>query len=114
MEGCLFCKIAKGEIPAQIVYEDEQIMAFRDVNPVSPVHILVIPKRHIPGMAALSESDKDLVGHIMLTIKNLAQDMSVTDNGYRVVVNQGENAGQSVPHLHFHLLGGRPMDWPPG
>ncbi|HUV04578.1 MAG TPA: histidine triad nucleotide-binding protein [Armatimonadota bacterium] len=114
MEGCIFCKIANHEIPSRIVYEDDEILAFRDVNPVAPVHILVIPKRHIPGITSLAEEDKDVVGSILLAAGKLAQDEGIAESGFRVVGNQGENAGQSVPHLHFHVLGGRPMHWPPG
>ena len=114
MEGCIFCKIAEREIPAQVVYEDDEVMAFKDVNPAAPVHLLIIPKRHVQGVMSLTDSDKELIGHIMLIIQKLAQEMSVAEEGFRAVVNHGMNAGQSVPHLHFHLLGGRPMGWPPG
>ena len=114
MEGCVFCRIARHEIAAEIVYEDENVVAFQDLNPVAPVHILVIPKRHIPGVVSLGEEDAGLVGSIVLAIKKLAQEKSVVQDGFRIVINQGKGAGQSVPHLHFHLLGGRQMDWPPG
>ncbi|MHB0912004.1 MAG: histidine triad nucleotide-binding protein [Armatimonadota bacterium] len=111
---CIFCKVASGEIPAQVVYQDERVLAFRDVNPGAPVHILIVPKRHIPGVMALTESDEGLVGHIVLTAKKLAVENGLSERGFRVVVNSGPDAGQSVPHLHFHLLGGREMSWPPG
>lgn len=114
MEGCIFCKIARHEIPAMVVYEDNEIIAFKDVNPGAPVHALIIPKRHIPGIESLTDADAELVARIMLRIKELAEEMSVAEEGFRVVVNHGKNAGQSVPHLHFHLLGGRSMSWPPG
>lgn len=114
MEECLFCKIVRREIPAQVVYEDDELLAFKDVNPGAPVHVLLIPKRHIPGVTSLTEADKELIGRIILTAKDLAREMSIAEAGFRTVVNCGENAGQSVPHLHFHLLGGRPMGWPPG
>lgn len=113
-DECIFCKIAKHEIPAQIVYEDKDVVAFKDVNPVAPVHILVIPKQHIPGVMSITDDNKELVGKILLVIEQLAQETSIVEGGFRVVVNHGRRAGQSVFHLHFHLLGGRPMHWPPG
>jgi len=114
MEGCIFCKIANREIPSRIAYEDDEVVAFHDLNPVAPVHILIIPKRHISGITSLTDEDKNLIGAILLTAGKLAQEHSVAEGGFRVVANHGRNAGQSVPHLHFHLLGGRPMGWPPG
>jgi histidine triad (HIT) family protein len=114
MEDCIFCKIARHEIPAQVVYEDDELLAFKDLNPGAPVHVLIIPKRHIPGVLSLVEGDAGLVGRIILTAGKLAEDASIGESGFRVVVNSGPDAGQSVPHLHFHLLGGRPMGWPPG
>lgn len=114
MEDCIFCKIAGHKIPSEIVYEDEEIVAFKDVNPVAPVHILVVPKRHIESIASLTDDDKELVGRVILAANKLAQEASVDKTGFRVVVNHGRDAGQSVPHIHFHLLGGRPLGWPPG
>jgi histidine triad (HIT) family protein len=114
METCIFCKIARGEIPAQVVYEDDEITAFKDINPGAPVHILLIPKRHIPGVVSLTDGDAELITRIILTANKLAEEFGVARDGFRVVVNQGANAGQSVPHLHFHLLGGRALGWPPG
>ena len=114
MEECIFCKIARHEIPAQIVYEDDEVVAFKDLNPVAPVHILVIPKKHIPTVTSISDEDLPLVGRIMSAVKELAQEMGAAEDGFRAVVNQGRKAGQSVFHLHFHLLAGRPMSWPPG
>ena len=114
MGECIFCMIAKHEIPSQVVYEDEEIVAFKDLNPGAPVHILIIPKRHIPGLMALSEEDTALVGRIVLAANHLAEESAIAKSGFRIVTNCGEDAGQSVPHLHFHLLGGRPMGWPPG
>ena len=102
MEECLFCKIAAGEIPANKLYEDEQVLAFYDIHPQAKVHFLVIPKRHIASAAALTEGDAALLGHIFAVIAQLAQQ----ENGYRVVSNVGPDAGQTVPHLHFHVLGG--------
>ena len=111
---CLFCKIAAGDIPAKLVYQDEQLVAFRDINPVAPTHILLIPRRHIPSLAGTDSGDRELLGSLLLAARKLARDEGLAADGYRVVTNTGANAGQSVPHLHFHLLGGRAMHWPPG
>lgn len=105
MEDCIFCKISKGEIPCNKVYEDEEILAFRDINPIAPVHILVIPKKHIKSAAELSEDDEALIGKMFTVIKNIAKENHL-ESGYRIVNNCGEDGGQEVPHLHFHLLGG--------
>lgn len=110
---CLFCNIVKGQIPSEKVYEDNDVYAFKDVNPEAPVHILIIPKRHIKSVDELKETDKELVGHIFLVAKKLAKENKL-ENGYRLVSNIGEEGGQSVKHLHFHLLGGRSFNWPPG
>ena len=109
----LFQKIIDRQIPANIVYEDDRCLAFRDVNPQAPVHVLIIPRKVIPTHADLTEGDRDLVGHLHLVAARLAQDLGLAD-GYRLVVNCKERAGQTVPHLHVHLLGGRDMRWPPG
>ncbi|MDH7481363.1 MAG: histidine triad nucleotide-binding protein [Armatimonadota bacterium] len=114
MEGCIFCKIVQREIPAQVVYEDEAILAFKDVNPVAPVHVLIIPKEHIAGVLSLNQEHSEIIKGIWLVIPKLAQELGIADRGFRVVVNSGPAAGQSVPHLHFHLLGGRALSWPPG
>ena len=110
---CLFCNIVKGQIPSEKVYEDNAVYAFKDVNPEAPVHILIIPKRHIKSVDELEETDKELVGHIFLVAKKLAKENKL-ENGYRIVSNIGEEGGQSVKHLHFHFLGGRSFNWPPG
>lgn len=110
---CLFCKIAAGEIPSQMLYQDDQVFAFRDITPQAPVHFLVIPKTHIPSIDAVTAENADVVGHIFQVIAQLAQELAL-DGGYRVVSNCGEAAGQSVPHLHFHVLAGRALAWPPG
>lgn len=110
---CLFCNIVKGQIPSEKVYEDNDVYAFKDVNPEAPVHILIIPKRHIKSVDELEETDKELVGHIFLVAKKLAKENKL-ENGYRLVSNIGEEGGQSVKHLHFHFLGGRSFNWPPG
>jgi histidine triad (HIT) family protein len=114
MENCIFCKIARGDIKTDAVYENDRIIAFKDLNPGAPVHILIIPKAHISGVMALEDADKSLVGEIFLVARHLAEQFGIAEDGFRVVVNSGENAGQSVPHLHFHLLGGRKLGWPPG
>lgn len=115
MADCIFCKIAQKEIPSQLVYEDEQVAAFRDLEPQAPVHVLVIPKKHVDSLLALTAVDKDLVSHIMIdVIPQLAKELQVDEKGFRVVANTGDEGGQSVKHLHFHLLGGRSMQWPPG
>ena len=110
---CIFCKIANGEIPSKKVYEDERILAFYDLDPQAPVHILLIPKTHIASANELTEENADVVSHIFLTAAKLAKELGL-DKGYRIVNNCGEDGGQTVHHLHFHLLGGRSMKWPPG
>lgn len=112
--SCIFCKIVNKEIPAKIVYEDDKVLAFHDINPQAPYHILVIPKKHISTLLEIQEEDKELFGHIYLIIKRLAEELGFAKRGYRVVVNCKEEAGQTVFHVHFHVLAGRPMDWPPG
>ena len=113
MSDCLFCKIAAGEIPSNKVYEDELVYAFYDIDPQAPVHILVIPKEHIQSVSQITPENQEIVGHIFTVIAKLAKELDLKD-GYRVVSNVGEQGGQSVPHLHFHLLGGRNLGWPPG
>ncbi len=110
---CLFCKILAGEIPANRVYEDELSIAFPDINPQAPTHLLIIPKEHIASQAKALVEHKALLGHLMATAAELAR-IQKLDKGYRVVVNTGDDGGQTVHHLHLHLLGGRPMGWPPG
>lgn len=114
MSECIFCKIVSGEIPSSRIYEDEQIIAFRDIDPQAPAHILVVPKRHISGVNELAEADEALVGHVYGVIAKLAGELGIGESGYRVVVNSGKDGQQSVPHLHFHVLGGRLLAWPPG
>ena len=113
-EDCLFCRIAAGEIPADVVHQDDLIVAFRDINPQAPTHILLIPRRHIDSAADVTEEDSALVGRLLATAADLARSEGIAADGYRLVTNSGAAAGQSVPHLHFHLLGGRSMHWPPG
>ncbi|MGE5591158.1 MAG: histidine triad nucleotide-binding protein [Bacillota bacterium] len=112
--SCLFCRIAQGEIPSTKVYEDDRVLAFRDINPQAPVHVLVIPKEHLSDLGGLTPERQALGGHILNVLARLAEQEGLKTQGYRVVTNTGENAGQSVPHLHFHLLGGRGFGWPPG
>ena len=112
MSDCLFCKIAAGEIPSNKVYEDERCYAFYDIAPQAPVHFLVIPKTHIASVAGVNEENSAVVAHIFEVIARLTKEMGI--ESYRVVSNIGEQAGQSVPHLHFHVLSGRDMTWPPG
>jgi len=114
MGDCLFCKIASHEIPATIVAETADVVAFEDNNPQAPTHILVIPKRHIPSVSTLSADDAGVISSIFIMLKQLAARTGISAAGYRVTVNTGENAGQAVHHLHFHLLGGRKFGWPPG
>ena len=114
MQDCIFCKIAAKEVPVQPVYEDDEIIAFRDINPQAPVHVLVIPKKHIANLLEATEEDSLLLARIHTVIRRLAADLGVADEGFRLVVNTKDNGGQTVHHLHFHLLGGRFMTWPPG
>ena len=113
MAETIFTKIINKEIPADIVYEDDSCIAFRDVNPQAPTHVLVIPRKAIRSIADLDDDDQQLMGHLLLVIRNLAVELGL-ENGYRVIANAGEDGGQSVDHLHFHLLGGRSLRWPPG
>lgn len=106
MDDCLFCKIAKGEIPSNKVYEDDEILAFHDINPVAKIHILVIPKKHIASIAHMQKEDEALVGKIYGVINKIAEDLEFKENGFKVVVNCGEDGGQEVMHLHFHILAG--------
>ena len=107
MKDCLFCKIIKGEISANKVYEDEEILAFHDIKPAAPIHILVIPKKHITSLAHMEKEDEAIIGKIYGVINKIAEDKGFKEDGYRVVVNCGKNAGQTVMHLHFHILAGR-------
>lgn len=113
-EECIFCRIAAGEIPAKVVRQDEDIVAFRDVNPRAPTHVLVIPRRHIASVNVLDPDDAALVGKLFLAAREIARSEGVDESGYRMVVNAGPDAGQSVDHIHLHLLGGRGLAWPPG
>ncbi|MCH7613709.1 MAG: histidine triad nucleotide-binding protein [Candidatus Marinimicrobia bacterium] len=114
MNNCLFCKIIAGEIPSDKVYENEHVFAFRDIDPKAPTHILIVPKEHIATTNDLDESHKSIVGEIVLTAKQLADDEGIAESGYRTVFNCNKDGGQAVYHIHLHLLGGRQMNWPPG
>lgn len=109
---CIFCKIAKKKIPSSVVFEDEKVLAFNDIDPKAPVHILVIPKQHVDSVADLK--DTSVVSDLFAVMKKIAEEKGIDKSGYRIVVNHGKDAGQAVPHLHFHLLGGRSLGWPPG
>jgi histidine triad (HIT) family protein len=114
MTQCLFCRIIKKEIPGRLVYEDSAIVAFEDINPQAPVHILVVPRKHIDSLMNLSQEDKELMGSLFLVANGLAKTHNLTPSGFRTVINTGPGGGQTVYHLHVHLLGGRQMTWPPG
>lgn len=113
-QDCIFCKIVAGEIPADKVYEDDQVLAFKDINPQAPVHVLVIPKRHVESLATAGEADADTLGHLLTVAAQVARETGVAESGYRVVLNTGRDGGMAVFHLHAHVLGGRRLDWPPG
>ena len=113
-QECIFCKIVAGEIPASKVYDDDQVLAFNDINPQAPTHVLVIPKRHIESLATVAPEDGQLLGHLLTTASRLARETGLAERGYRVVLNIGQDGGMAVYHLHAHILGGRRMDWPPG
>ncbi len=113
-KDCLFCRILAKEIPSKTVYEDDQVVAFEDINPQAPTHILVVPRRHIASLNEIASEDAPLVGYLHLVAAKLARERGIAESGYRTVLNNGRGAGQSVFHLHLHLLGGRGMRWPPG
>ena len=114
MSDCIFCKIANGDIPSEFLYEDDEIVAFRDLNPQAPTHVLVIPREHIATANDLTQENASIVAIMMLAAKQIAEREGIAERGYRTVLNCNAEAGQSVFHIHLHLLGGRPMGWPPG
>lgn len=114
MSDCLFCKIINGDIPADKVYEDEHVFAFRDINPVAPLHVLIIPKQHIAMINDLEDADAITMGRLFVAAKKISKELGVAEEGYRTVMNCGEAAGQTVFHVHMHLLAGRALTWPPG
>lgn len=114
MISCIFCRIIAGEIPADRVYESDQVIAFRDINPQAPQHVLVVPKQHVEKLADIGSPDTALMGGLLVETAQIAKKLGMEDQGYRVIINNGEAAGQSVWHIHLHLLSGRPFRWPPG
>jgi len=114
MENCAFCRVAAGAAPARILFEDDDVVAFHDVAPRAPVHVLVIPRRHLASLASTNKGDEQILGKLLLAAAEVARRTGIVESGYRVVTNSGPGAGQSVFHLHLHVLGGRPMGWPPG
>jgi histidine triad (HIT) family protein len=114
MSDCLFCDIVEGRVKGDVVCRDESVVAFRDIRPRAPVHILIVPRKHVATILDLDVNDQALIGQIFLVIAKLAREQGIAESGFRVVVNSGADAGQTVFHLHFHLLGGRPFGWPPG
>ena len=114
MNECLFCNMVSGAIPCDKVYENEYVLAFRDIDPKAPTHILIIPKKHIKTLNEINENDQDLLGELLLTAKKIAKDEGIDTSGYRTVINCNSDGGQTVFHIHMHLLGGRQMAWPPG
>lgn len=111
---CIFCKIANKEIPSKVAYEDEKVLAFYDIEPKAPTHILIIPKVHIQSALEINDANADIIAHIFKVSAEIAKDEGIAKSGYRILTNVGEDGGQSVSHLHFHMLGGRSLQWPPG
>ncbi len=114
MEECIFCKIINKDLPASVIYEDERMIAFDDINPQAPVHVLLIPKEHFPSLNEIPEEKKDVLSHLLIKAREIAQEKGIAERGYRIVLNTARESGQDVLHIHFHLLGGRQMTWPPG
>jgi histidine triad (HIT) family protein len=114
MSDCIFCRIIKGEIPSRTVIEDEDLLAFEDINPQAPTHILIIPKQHYASLLEIPVENKDLLGKIFIKAREIAQQRGLDESGFRIVLNTGKDSGQDVFHIHFHVLGGRRMTWPPG
>ena len=112
MEDCLFCKIIKKEVSAEIVYEDDVFLSFKDIDPKAPLHLLIIPKKHIPSVNHLENEDEELMGKLILTAKKIAKEQGLFEKGYRLIINVGKEGGQAIEHLHLHLLGGKALSWP--
>lgn len=112
--ACVFCKIVEKKIPATIIHEDDFSLAFQDLNPQAPIHVLIVPKKHLTDIHSMTTADREIVGHLFLVAKNIAARKGLDKNGYRMVINNGKDAGQTVFHLHLHLLAGRTFSWPPG
>jgi len=113
-EDCIFCKIVEKQIPCDLVYEDDKVIAFNDISPQAPIHVIIIPKQHIEDLNSINQESSELIGHIFMVAKEIAKKLDVAESGYRIVSNCGEHGGQTVQHVHFHLLGGRMLQWPPG
>ncbi len=113
-EECIFCKIIKKQIPCDMVYEDDKVIAFNDISPEAPVHVIIIPRQHINNVNSLKQEEAELIGHIFMAAKKIVKTLGIDETGYRIVSNSGKQGGQTVKHLHFHLLGGRMLKWPPG
>jgi histidine triad (HIT) family protein len=111
---CVFCRIVAGEIPAKVVHQTPDLIAIRDINPQAPIHILILPRQHLAGVEAVTAHDQNVLGALMLAAAHVAEQEGIAANGYRLVINSGADGGQTVPHLHVHVLGGRQMTWPPG
>ena len=114
MSDCIFCNIAKGNVPSQIEFEDDKIMVFKDINPQAPVHLLLIPKQHFDSLMEVDSEDSDIIAHIYMVAKKIAKQRGFDKYGFRIVMNCGRDGGQTVQHIHFHLLAGRNLQWPPG
>ena len=114
MENCIFCKIVNGDIPSNKVYEDDKVYAFHDISPEAPTHFLVIPKDHITSANEINEQNSEIIAHIFVVINKIVRELGINDTGYRIVNNCGKDGGQTVGHMHFHVLGGRNLQWPPG
>ncbi|MGD0795602.1 MAG: histidine triad nucleotide-binding protein [Dehalococcoidales bacterium] len=108
---CIFCRIIRGEIPSKIVYEDEDVLVFPDINPITPVHLLIVTRKHIPSLAAMTDTETPLIGKMVKAANKLAREHGIAENGYRLTINSGPDAGQIVPHLHMHFMGGRNLHW---
>jgi histidine triad (HIT) family protein len=112
--GCLFCNVVEKKVPADVVYEDEHAIGFRDIRPVAPTHVLVVPRKHVAAVHELGAGDAEAIGRVMIAARNVAHQLGLEEGGYRLVINDGDAAGQTVHHIHVHVLGGRPLSWPPG
>ncbi len=113
-ENCIFCKIIKKQIPCEVLYEDDTVIGFKDISPQAPIQVIIIPKEHIDDLNCMQEDNSAIIGHIFMVAKKIAKSLGIAESGYRVVNNCGEQGGQTVQHIHFHLLGGRMLQWPPG
>ena len=113
-DDCIFCKIIKKQIPCEMIYEDDKVIGFKDISPQAPIHVVIIPRAHFDDLNCLNEGQSEIIGHIFIVAKEIARTLGIAESGYRIVSNCGEQGGQTVQHIHFHLLGGRMLQWPPG